>query len=166
MEHESIKFVGYIGDPDVHREIRRECFARTGVVEQVRYSVVNASLLFFFASPWPDFAETKRRDKAGHFPPGIVLVGLAEGSRFFYAIFLLLPSLVGAALGLRELVRRDTTPNLALAFVALQLFVSLAVAAVFFGDPRLRAPYDPFAFVLAILALTTAMRRLAPNRAT
>ena len=35
MESETIRFVGYIGDPWIHRELRRECYRRTGVLGQL-----------------------------------------------------------------------------------------------------------------------------------
>jgi hypothetical protein len=36
MESETIRMVGYIGDPWIHRDIRQECYRRTGILGQLR----------------------------------------------------------------------------------------------------------------------------------
>jgi hypothetical protein len=158
MKSKTIKFVGYIGDPAAHRELRRRCYQRTGVVEQARYSLVNVSLLWFFSAQWPDVSERKRRGKGGRWPSYEVLIGASELYRGAYAVVFLVPSLLGIALVLARVHRPDA--HLPLLFVALQMLVSLGVAAAFFGTPRLRSPYDPFAFVLALHALDWTVARV------
>ena len=53
----------------------------------------------------------------------------------------------------------------ALAACAMCLLGSMIVAAVFFGDPRLRTPYDPYAMILALYAVGVwlARRRARPS---
>lgn len=131
---ESIKFVGPIGDPDIHREIRSRCYAATGVVEQLRYSLVNVALLWVIARPWPESSDAEHPE----------LFELALHGRDLAAILAPL-GLLGMLLGLAGW-RRDP----ALALVGLQLLSLLAVSAVVFGAPRLRTPHDPAALVLAV----------------
>jgi hypothetical protein len=140
MQSETIRFVGYIGDPEIHREIRRECYRRTGVREQMRYSAVNASLLWFYGHQWPEIERGRKRFYA---PLGIY--------KRIFQIFVWLPSLVGVFLAIAWIRRR---PELTLC--AWQLVTSITVAAIFFGSIRLRTPYDPYAIILA-LEVWTAM---------
>ena len=134
MGGESIRMVGYIGDPQVHREIRAECYRRTGLLEQARYSVVNMSLLWFIGNQWPE------QSKNGHWlrPP-------AEAFKYLFQAVVWLPSLVGMGAALWWIRRRPE-----LTFCAWQLLTSMTVAAIFFGTIRLRTPYDPYAIVLAL----------------
>lgn len=152
LGEESIRFVGYIGDPEIHREIRSRCYARTGVVEQVRYSLVNVSLLWFVGHQWP---EAERR--TAYFYPGIQVF------RYGYPIVVWIPSLIGMFAGIYWVRRRA-----ALTLCAWQLVTSMTVAAVFFGTIRLRTPYDPFAIILAleglVLAVPWARAKLARRR--
>ncbi len=146
MESDTIRFIGYIGDPWIHRELRRECYRRTGVLGQIQYSVTNLLLQWFISRQWPDNSKNRRY----FLPP-------SEVYRYGFQIFVLLPSLLGVGLGMARLRREP-----ALALVALLLLTSMVLAAVFFGDVRLRSPYDPYAILLALLAghwLWTRWRR-------
>lgn len=138
MKSETIRFVGYIGDPEIHEEIRRECYARTGALEQARYSLVNVSLLWVIGQQWPEL-EQKTMRKA--FVPPVVAF------KHIFQIVVWLPSLFGIGIAIRRL---PTAP--ALSFCAWQLVTSMTVAAVFFGTIRLRTPYDPYAIILALEA--------------
>ena len=135
---ESIDFVGSIGDPEIHREFRRRCLAATGVVGQLRYSLVNASLSWVVARPWPESSD--------HRSPWAL--PLAQRGRQLAAL-LALPALLAMVLVLWRLLRQGREPVLALS--ALQLLTMVVVAAVFFGSPRLRTPSDPYALILLIL---------------
>jgi hypothetical protein len=134
LESETIRFVGYIGDPEIHREIRRECYARTGLREQLRYSVVNASLLWFFGHQWPEIERGRERFYA---PLSVY--------KSVFQILIWLPSMLGMILAIRGIRRR---PELTL--LAWQIVTSTVVAAIFFGTIRLRTPYDPYAIILAL----------------
>jgi hypothetical protein len=68
--------------------------------------------------------------------------------------------MIGLVWGLRELSR--PTGRWGLGLLALQLVVSVAVAAVFFGTIRLRLPYDPFALVLALCVWDWVWHRSRP----
>lgn len=138
MQSETIRFVGYVGDPEIHREIRRECYARTGVLEQARYSLVNVSLLWFVGQQWPE--QEQKTARAWFLPPLIFF-------KHFFQIAVWLPSLLGMVIALRRLRQAP-----GLSFCAWQQVTSMTVAAIFFGTIRLRTPYDPYAIILALEA--------------
>jgi hypothetical protein len=134
MESETIRFVGYIGDAEAHRRLRAECYRRTGVLEQLRYSVVNVSLSWMFGHQWPEQSRNAKYLR----PP-------VDAFKYLYLGFVWLPSLVGLGAAVWWIRRRP-----GLVFCAWQLVNSMVVAAIFFGDIRLRTPYDPYAIVLAL----------------
>lgn len=135
MGHESIRFVGYIGDPEIHRELRKECFRRTGFIGQLRYTIGNISLQWFFARQWPDQEPSSRW-----------VLPISDTYRYFFMVFVLVPSLVGMGIAIRRIRERPE-----LAIIGLQILGSIIIAGIFFGDVRLRTPYDPYALILAIL---------------
>ncbi len=134
MNSETIRMVGYIGDAAAHRELRAECYRRTGWIEQARYSLVNVSLLYVIGHQWP---EQSRGAK--------LFLPTSDVYKFVYLGLVWLPSLLGLGAALWWIARRP-----GLTFCAWQLLTSMTVAAVFFGTIRLRSPYDPYAMVLAL----------------
>ncbi|MCB9748930.1 MAG: hypothetical protein H6713_02870 [Myxococcales bacterium] len=145
-----IKFVGYIGDPDIHRALQRLCIERTGPLEQLRYAFVNLTGLWIYNSQWPD--SSRNREYFHRYSKAFIVI--------FNAV-VLLPSMLGIALALRR--RRE---NPALVLCALQLLGLYFVSSFFFGSIRLRTPYDVFALVLAVegyawIAGVIARRRAA-----
>ncbi|HET6582970.1 MAG TPA: hypothetical protein VFG69_05980, partial [Nannocystaceae bacterium] len=152
LGHESIKFVGFIGDPEIHREIRRRCYAETGLWGQVRISFVDLMLSWFVDRQWPEMERGRER-----------FLGVLDGYRTVFQIFVLVPSLVGVGYAIARLRRR---PELAL--VAWQVVNYMVLAAIFFGTLRLRSPYDPYAIILAAevwgMALLWWLRRRASAR--
>jgi hypothetical protein len=148
LGHESIKIIGYIGDPDVHREVRRRCYAGTGTQEQLRYTLVNVSLLWFWGYQWPEVSDADA-------PRALFETTVVWREIDQWLVWL--PSLIGLGWGLRELARPRGKWGLGL--LALQLLVSIGVAAAFFGTIRLRLPYDPFALILALCVWDGAWQR-------
>lgn len=144
----SIRFVGYIGDPFIHRELRAKCYEKTGPLGQLQYTFTNLILQWFVARQWPDTQKGYR-----------VFLPISETYRYFFLAVVLGPSLWGTGMALRR-IRREP----ALAACAMCLLSSMIVAAVFFGDPRLRTPYDPYAIILALYAVGVylARRRARP----
>lgn len=130
----SIKFVGYIGDPDIHKSLRALCYRKTGVLEQVRYSVLNLSGLWFFNYQWPDTARN-----------GKIFAPYSKAYLWVFDGLFLIPSFIGFFAILRR-PRKHT----GLTVVALHLLGLYIVSAVFFGSVRLRTPYDVFAIIVAI----------------
>lgn len=152
MRSTTIRFVGYIGDKELHRDLRAECFKRTGVVEQARYSVVNMMLLWFVGHQWPENERGRKR----FFPPIVAY-------KHIYQVVFWLPSTLGMFWGLAWIRRRP-----ALTIIAAQLLTSLGIAAIFFGTIRLRTPYDPYAFILGlqvwVVVLAWAYKRYKARR--
>ena len=146
---EAINLVGYIGDARVHREIRSRCYAATGWLEQLRYSAVNVSLLWFVARPWPESSDQWAPNMLPHAIRGRDLAAGLMPLGLFGLVFALIGWLGPGWLGPghegdpAQLGRRA-----GLGLCALQLASLLLVTAVFFGTPRLRTPYDPFTLIL------------------
>jgi hypothetical protein len=147
--------IGYIGDREVHREIRKRCYAATGVRGQIHYTITNVALLWLVARPWP---ESSDREAPQLLPAAIrgrqIAAGLAPLS--LLGMFVALWSWARARPDARE--RLDHLAGGAI--VALQFASLLIVAAVFFGDPRLRVPYDPYALILAVALVDAVLARV------
>lgn len=146
---DTVRFIGYIGDPLIHKELRARCYEVTGLMGQVQYSVVNLLLQWFYAGQWPEAPWTR----AGW--PSAATIYLK-----FFQIVVLAPSLVGVGLALRR-IRREP----AMALLAVCLLGAMIIAAIFFGDPRLRTPYDPYAMILAVWAAGVAAAAWRARRA-
>jgi hypothetical protein len=92
------------------------------------------SLSWFFGTQWPEQSRNAR-----YFRPPV------DVFKYVYVGLVWLPSLVGMGAAVWWIRRRP-----GLTFCAWQLINSMVVAAIFFGDIRLRTPYDPYAIVLAL----------------
>ena len=128
-----LKFVGHRADRSIHAAIQDECLRRTGFAGQALVSLTNLSQLWFGNSQWPDNAER-----------GEAFLPWSDGFVRLFQVFILAPSMAGIAAAMR---RWRTEPQLALC--ALPLVSIMLVALVWFGEIRLRSPYDPFAILLA-----------------
>jgi len=148
LGEESIRFVGYIGDPVVHREIRQQCYAATGVLGQIRMSFVNVMLSWFVDRQWPEMERGREK-----FLPVI------DGYTIFFQVVVWAPSMIGMFAALWWIRRRP-----ALTLVAWQIVNSIVVAAIFFGTVRLRTPYDPYAFILAVEGALLVWLRVQQRR--
>jgi hypothetical protein len=149
---EAIDVIGYIGDREVHREIRKRCYAATGVGGQLHYSITNVALLWLVARPWPESSDRGSPQ----------LLPVATRGRQIAAALAPL-SLLGMFVALWSFARaradaRD--PLVGIVVCALQFASLLIVAAVFFGDPRLRVPYDPYAIILVVALIGRIAARL------
>lgn len=131
---QTIRMVGYIGDPEIHREIRSRCYEKTGVVEQARYSVVNMSLLWFVGQQWPEKEKNRKW-----------FLGPVEVYKHLYQVVVWVPSLLGMVWFAVRVRKRP-----AMSLIAFQTFTSTAIAGLFFGSIRLRTPYDIYAIILAL----------------
>ncbi len=124
-------YYGYIGDAEVHRDYMRQCIEAGGWLKQAEYALVNMLMLWRYNIIWPDSGK-------GQWAPFASKWGMIHTHTF--AIPALLAMLVVFA------PRRH--PKLAL--VAIHLLAALVVAAIYFGDVRLRTPYDPIIILLAL----------------
>jgi hypothetical protein len=137
-----ISYVGRVDDPVALSTIRDRCLAADSPLEQARKSVVNAHLLWAMITPWP---ETDQEQGA--------LRSLAS-AHLWAAIALWLLALPAGARWLRGARRHP-----ARAAVAVGALSIVVLAAVVFGTPRLRTPYDPLAILLAVGTVAGGLRR-------
>jgi len=147
----SIQFVGDAHRPRVHTALVRACFARAGLAGQLRISASNLVGLWFFNSQWPDNSEK-----------GEPWLPWSDAFVTVFQIIVLLPCLLGIAVALRT-----TRRNPGLALCTLPLLSSMLTASIWFGDIRLRTPYDPLALLLAAetyARAATALRGAARRR--
>lgn len=129
-----LSFVGHRADREINAALQRECARRTGLSGQLAISLTNMSQLWFGNSQWPDNSDRGTR----FLPWSDLFVRL-------FQVLVLIPSLAGVALALRGWRRAP-----ALALCALPLLSIMLVASIWFGEIRLRTPYDPFALLLAV----------------
>lgn len=144
----SIQFVGHRADPTIHAALQRACVERTGLPGQLRISAANLAGLWFFGSQWPDNTQESRP--------------FLPWSNAFVTIFqwfVWLPSLIGTAVALR-----GARYNPGLALCALPLVAMMITAAIWFGEIRLRTPYDPLALLLAAVAYARIFSLLRGSR--
>ncbi len=128
-----ITYTGYIGDAKILGGIIDQCVAKTGWVKQIEYSLVNVLLLWRYNVMWPDSGKPEWREYARKW-------GVIHSNAFA----------VPALLAMFAVFLRGRATGLAL--LALHLAALIIVAAMIFGDTRLRAPYDPFILILAFEA--------------
>jgi len=129
------EYEGYVGDAVKHQEFIDECERRSGWRKQLEFKVVNALLLWRWNVMWPDSGKAPFR--AG-----------AEWWTERVERWLMRPSLLSLLLPLGFLLwpARLLRP----AIVSLHLCAMVLVGALYFGDPRSRSTYDPFAIMLAL----------------
>jgi len=136
-EGEELVLPGPIWDEDASRALAERCVAETGWWRQVKYSLAHLVLLFAYGVAFP---------LKGTF---LIVVSIV-------ASILLAPAYVAALV--RAFARRPIAERVLVAHV-LALTVT---AAVFFGEVRLRVPYDG---VLATLSALYSTRFVAWRRA-
>lgn len=126
---DELTYSGYIGDKEKHMEYVRECVRRTGIWGQIEYGYTNASLLWRHNVPWPDSGRSQWRS-------------VSRWWTNLHRDTLAIPAL----LGLLVLFWRRTVKQglLAVHFLAL-----LVVSAIYFGEIRIRTPYDYIIMALA-----------------
>jgi hypothetical protein len=140
-EHHELYFRGYVGDPALLEQGRREFVKHMTGRERVVRWVSNVRLLFVHNSLWPD---------SMHAQTGWRNTWLEASKATLLAVLCPL-----AILGIVSCVRRPTT---ALVVCAAHVVTMLVVAAFFFAEARYRIPYDIFLMVLAL----EGARRWAP----
>lgn len=126
-----LNYTGYISDEQALRELMQQCIQKTGIWGQIKYAAVNVTLLAAYNTPWPDSGRDLWR-------------GTATRWKDFFLVFLTLP----AVLGLVTMFRRKTVTTHGM--LALHLLAVIITAAIYFGDTRLRTPYDPMFILLAL----------------
>jgi hypothetical protein len=127
---ETLKIEGYMWDAKPNNELTRNCIKATGLVRQIKYSITNVVLLWGYNFIWPDQGQ-----KPVFRAPMLVWC-------VAHSIVLLPPMAVAIFLALRKREARTL-------LLALHVWAVIALAAVYFGDTRYRAPYDGIIIILA-----------------
>jgi hypothetical protein len=141
---ENLTLDGDLWDGAPALALARKCIATTGFARQVKYSLSHIVLLWFYNAPWPS--------------PRTVTS----------AVFAILAALLvpGFILSLVLARQRDA---LRVWILAAHVFGLLATAIVFYGEARLRLPYDGVLLTLAVYgyaeAASARARRAAPATA-
>jgi hypothetical protein len=121
---EELTIDGNIYDEGPPMELASRCVAATGPLRQVKYAAIHVVLLFAYNLPWP----TKG-------PVSDVWAAFMG---------LMAPGLVVAAV--RTIRRRLLLEGILVA----QIAALIGTAVLFFGEARLRAPYDGYILLLAL----------------
>ncbi|HEY0133982.1 MAG TPA: glycosyltransferase family 39 protein, partial [Nannocystis sp.] len=128
-----LSYTGYISDEKALRELMQKCIAKTGILGQLKYATVNILMLSGYNTPWPDSGRDLWRRTANQW-------------QSFHTAFLTFPALLTL---FTCFWRRTATRH---GILAVHIWAMMVTAAIYFGDTRLRAPYDP---MLVLLALET-----------
>jgi hypothetical protein len=137
---EKLHFDGHMWDAEPLYWLAAECVRKGGVGRQVEFAASHVVLLWGYNTIWPDSVS----------PPRFRLpMEIASG---LHAALILPGAIVGLFLSFR---RRHARWMLA----ALHVWGLFAVAILYFGDTRLRAPYDGFLLLLALMVYAGFYRR-------
>lgn len=126
-----LSYTGYIADKEPLDDLMRKCIAKTGILGQMKYAAVNVLMLAGYNTPWPDSGRELWRRTAAHWQTA-------------YTALFAFPALltIFTCFWKRTVTRHGV--------LALHIWAIIVTAAIYFGDTRLRAPYDPMLVLLAI----------------
>lgn len=139
---ETLVFQGHMWDARPIDALARECVTKTGYLRQVKYAVTHVILLWGYNLLWPD------QEQKPKFRRPMMIWSDA------HAIFLLPPAAAAMLLAFRRQRARSM-------LVALHVWGLVAMAMLYFGDTRSRAPYDGLIIILAVESYASAFRWLA-----
>ncbi len=149
-----VQYEGYIGDRKLQMKIVRACMERAGWRKQLRFALIHVLQLWIYDDTWPGQASPKPRPSDKEETWGAKV----RRSEVVHNIFIAIPALLAMWF---FLINARTWPRHA--SLALHIPAVMLVAAVYFGDTRLRVPYDPILFVLAFEGLALAYLALSPR---
>ena len=130
---------GYMWDAAPLDRMAYGCVENSGLPKQASFALTHVVMLWAYDDVWPDAAT--------RFRPTM--------ERWARAVLVLQPLPLALAL-LRSLRRRRARELL----VAAHVFALLLTAMIYFGDARMRVPYDGVAWLLAVFAAADALRWL------
>ena len=131
---------GHMWDAEPFYWLASDCIKKGGIGRQVEFAATHVVLLWGYNTIWPDSVSPPQFRL-----PMEIASGLHAG--------LILP---GAVVGLFLAFKRRHARWM---LVALQMWSVVIVAALYFGDTRLRAPYDGFLLILAMMVYARLYRR-------
>ncbi|APR75503.1 Hypothetical protein A7982_00849 [Minicystis rosea] len=142
-----LEYQGQIWEAAPLTTLAMACMRRSGAWRQVEYAATHVAMLWHYNVMWPD------QNARPPFPKLTAIAGT------LHEIFVLPAALVTLVLAVR---RRHARVML----LGLHVAALLAVAVVFFGDTRLRVPYDGILVVLATMTYASAWRVMRRRAAT
>jgi hypothetical protein len=120
-----ISFDGEQWDGDAALDLAKKCMEKTGLLGQVKYAVSHVMLLWLYNGPWPSSAGV----------PTAIFAGI-NAVAFAPAMFL----------GWVTAIRRK---NAGILLLSTHIAGLLTTAVLFFGEARLRLPYDGVILTMA-----------------
>lgn len=141
----NLYFFGYIADREIMRGYIDQCIEKSGWLKQAEFALVHVLMLWKYNVLWPDSGSKGYRSAA-------------ETWRTLHNWTVAIPAVL--VMFVAFVPRRH--PKLAV--VALHLWAVLIVAALYFGDARLRAPYDPIIVLLAFEGVAAVASWIARRR--
>lgn len=138
-------FDGHMWDATPLYWMATECVRAAGIGRQVEYAATHVVLLWGYNTIWPDSVS----------PPRFRIP--MEVASALHAAFVLPGAILGLAVAFR---RRHARGMLA----GLHVVGLVVVAVLYFGDTRLRAPYDGVLVLLAVMAYARVWRRFWMRR--
>jgi hypothetical protein len=133
----NITVAGHIWEAPPFDALAADCVRRTGLLRQVQHAIVHVDLLWFHNPMWPDAGQPR-------FAP------LMVASQNLHEVLVLPGAAAGVVLAFRRRRAR-------LMLLALHVLAMIGVAVIYFGDTRLRAPYDGILITMAAAAYATAL---------
>lgn len=136
-----MKIEGRMWDAEKFNEVARRCVEKSGIATQARFAALHVAMLWAWNGTWPDSAVPSTRAR---------MRSWSNTAPFF-----LIPATIAAvALAFRRRTAR-------FGFVAMHLLAMCGIAALYFGDTRLRVPYDGLMISAGVCVLLELARRLA-----
>jgi hypothetical protein len=140
-----IDFQGHMWDAEPLAAVARDCVQRSGMGKQIKFGITHVLMLWFFNATWPDSGQPRFR-------------GPMEIAQATHNVLVLPAAIVAIALAFR---RRNARALL----LSLHVLGLMVVAALYFGDTRLRVPYDGILITLAASAYACGIAELKKRRA-
>jgi hypothetical protein len=133
-----LEIKGKVWDQTAAMDLARSCVAKSGAGKQVKYAATHVLLLWAYNLPWP----TK---------------GVTPNIWAFLQVLWIPGALVALGRSLRKAYARE-------ALAAVHVWALFITAILFFGEARLRVPYDGFLMILAVWVYAPWIVRLREAR--
>ena len=142
---------GRMWSRDVLSALARRCVEKTGLARQAYYAMTHVLLNFGFNHTWPDSGQRERTTNVlGLFTiphGGPVMKGFQLG----FGVSLLPLGVLGCILAFLRSRARD-------GLLAMHFWAATVVAMIYFGETRLRTPYDFLFIILGVDLLSRGLR--------
>jgi len=149
---------GKMWSRDVLGALSRKCVATSGYGRQAYYAFTHVVLNFGFNIAWPDSGQKLRETFIG---PIKISNGrpIMEAWQVGFGATVVPFALIACVLSFWKRRARD-------GMLAMHLFAAMLVAALYFGDTRLRTPYDCLLIILGLDLIARIFRWIGRRTAT